>query len=124
MNKIKDVSPTAALALIKKGALLVDVRQPSEVARKAFDVPDTLQIPLGKIEQRFREIPENRQVIVACHSGNRSVMAARFLASHGFRKVVSMQHGIAGWERAGLPVRSMPKQSILSRLLQKFGGKS
>jgi len=124
MIKIKDLSPASTLAMTRKGALLVDVRQPYEVARKSFDAPEVMLIPLGKLEQRLKEVPVERQVIVACNSGSRSVMAARILVNHGYRKVANLQYGIAGWEKAGLPVKRATKQSLLSLLLQKFSGKS
>jgi rhodanese-related sulfurtransferase len=120
MTKIKDISPTAALALTRKGVLLVDVRQPHEVAKRSFDVPDLLLIPLNTLELRFREIPPERQVIIACNSGNRSLVAARFLADHGYRKVMNMQYGISRWEKEGLPVRRKPNQNPFSWLLQMF----
>jgi rhodanese-related sulfurtransferase len=124
MSTIREVSPTAALALIKKGALLVDVREPSEVARKAFDVPEVMLIPLREIEKRIKEIPANRKVIVACNSGSRSSMAMRTLMKHGYGKAVNMQYGISGWTREGLPVKGKPKQSFGSWLMGLFGKKS
>ncbi|NTW51596.1 MAG: rhodanese-like domain-containing protein [Chlorobiaceae bacterium] len=120
MSKIHEVTPTAARALILNGALLVDVREPNEVARKSFDVPDMLQIPLYELEKRFREIPQNREVIIACHSGNRSMMALHLLERHGFRKAVNLQYGITGWSREGLPIKKMEKVNPLSGLLQMF----
>lgn len=118
MTRIKDVSPAEAFSMIKKGALLVDVREPGEVARKAFDVGDLMLIPLSKLQSRFSEIPANRKVVIACHSGNRSVVASRTLLSNGYTLVVNMQYGIAGWERAGLPVRKQPKKSPFAWLLK------
>jgi rhodanese-related sulfurtransferase len=124
MTKIKDISPTAALALTKKGVLLVDVRQPHEVAKKSFDVPDLMLIPLNKLEQRFKEIPADRQVIIACNSGNRSSIAAGILVNHGYRKVINLQNGITRWEKDGLPVKRKPKQNPVSWLLQIFRRRS
>jgi rhodanese-related sulfurtransferase len=124
MSNFKDVTPAAALALIRKGALLVDVREPNEIARKSFDVPNIMQIPLSRIESRYQEIPANSQVIVACARGNRSLVAARFLTSHGYRKVINMQQGIARWEREGLPLNTRQQQNFFSWLKQKLGGKS
>lgn len=118
--KVKDVSPRNAYAMMKKGALLVDVREPREVAIKSFDTPDIMGVPLRRFEQRMQEIPLKRKVILACRSGNRSLFAARLLLNHGHRKVVNMQYGIIGWEREGLPVKSEPKQSLLERLLGRF----
>ncbi len=124
MKNIREVNAAAALALLKKGALLVDVREPREVAKKAFDVPDVVVVPLSQFQARFREIPSKRQLVVACRSGNRSGMAIRLLTSQGYNKIANLQHGIIGWERAGLPVKGKPRQSLMSRLLQLFGKKS
>jgi rhodanese-related sulfurtransferase len=119
-----EVGPKKAFELIQKGALLVDVREANEVARKSFDVPDIMLIPLREIETRFQEIPVKRQVIIACHSGNRSAVATRFLMNNGYRKVVNMQYGIVRWAMEGLPLKEKPKQTLGSWVLQKFGGKS
>lgn len=120
MIKPKNVTPAAAFAMTKKGALLVDVREPWEIARKAFDVPSVMVIPLGKIAQQLREIPADRSLVIACNSGNRSVTAVRLLLSRGYRKVVNMERGIVGWERDGLPVKRMPKKNLFSMLAQIF----
>jgi rhodanese-related sulfurtransferase len=124
MNKIPEVSPTKALAMIKKGALLVDVRQPKEVARKSFDVSEIMLIPVGELKKRFQEIPVDRKVIIACHIGNRGLMATRFLMNNGYSKAVNMQQGIVLWEKEGLPVKSEVNQksgSWLMQMLKKIG---
>ena len=124
MNNTHEVSPTNALALIQKGALLVDVRESNEVAKKSFDVSNIMQIPLRDLQKRFQEIPLDRKVIVACHSGNRSFMATRFLMNHGYTQAVNMQQGIVRWEKEGLPIKSELKQKSGSRLKRFFIGKS
>lgn len=120
MSNIHEASPRASLALIQKGTLLVDVREPYEVAKKSFDVPDIMTIPLRQLEKRFKEIPVNRKIVVACHSGSRSVMATRFLMDHGYSKAVNMQHGIVGWEREGLPLKTEQKQKTGSWFTKMF----
>ena len=125
MSTVQEVSPTKALAMIKKGALLVDVRQPREVARKSFDVSDILLIPVGELKKRFQEIPVDRKVIIACHVGNRGMMATRFLINQGYTKAVNMQQGIVRWEKEGQPVKIEQKKNNGSWLMQmflKFGG--
>jgi len=124
MIKIKNVTPTEAFSMTKKGALLVDVREPREIARKAFDVPDIMLIPLSEFEQRVQEIPVNRTVIIACNSGNRSLTAGRLLLHRGYRKVVNMQYGIVGWDKEGLPIKRKSKQNVWTLLLQMFRNKS
>ena len=118
-----EVTPTKAFAMIQKGALLVDVREPGEVDRKSFDVPEILLIPLRQLETRYQEIPTDRQVIIACHSGNRSLMASRFLVNQGYKKAVNMQFGIARWGAEGLPIKGAPAQQSGSWLSQLFNKK-
>ncbi|MEI6638916.1 MAG: rhodanese-like domain-containing protein [Chlorobium sp.] len=124
MSNIREVSPTASFALMQKGALLVDVREPSEIAKKSFDVPDIMMIPLRQLEQRYQEIPVNRKVVLACRSGGRSGIATRFLTDHGYSKAVNMQHGIVGWERDGLPLKREAGQKTGSWLKQMFNSKA
>lgn len=124
MSTIRDVTPRGSFAMIQKGALLVDVREPHEVARKSFDVPDSMLIPLSQLHKRFKEIPAKRQTVIACRSGNRSVTAIRFLMSHGYSKAVNLQDGIIRWEKEGLPVRRPLKQKSGSWFTRLFGRKS
>ena len=120
MNNTQEVSPMTAFSMIQKGAILVDVREANEVARKSFDVSDVMLISLSAIKKRFQEIPVDREVIIACNLGNRSMMALRFLMSQGYSKAVNMQHGIVRWEKDGLPLKKQPKQNAGSWLLQKL----
>lgn len=124
MKNMREVTPTKAYAMIQKGALLVDVREPGEVDRKSFDVPEILQIPLRQLEQRYQEIPADREVIIACHSGSRSIMASRFLMNQGYKKAINMQSGIARWSAEGLPLKEKQKQNTSQWLSQLFNRKS
>ncbi|MEI7788223.1 MAG: rhodanese-like domain-containing protein [Chlorobiaceae bacterium] len=124
MSNVQEVSPATALAMIKKGALLLDVREPKEVAKKSFDVQDIMMIPIRELKKRFQEIPLDRKVIIACHVGNRGLMAARFLVNQGYSQAVNMQQGIVRWEKEGLPVKSELKQTTGSWLKQLFSMKS
>lgn len=96
MSKVKDINPAEAFSMAKKGTLIVDVRELREVERMAFDVPNVMVVPLSRFENGISGIPSKQKVIVACNSGNRSVMAARMLMSSGYTQVVNMQSGISG----------------------------
>ncbi len=120
MNNSRDVTPTKAFAMIQKGALLVDVREQGEVDRKSFDVPEILLIPLRQLETRYKEIPTDRQVIIACHSGSRSIMASRFLMNQGYKKSFNMQSGLVRWVAEGLPLKEKEKQKTSLWLSQLF----
>jgi rhodanese-related sulfurtransferase len=120
MNNIKEISPAAALSMIQNGTLLVDVREPDEVEQKSFDVPNILLIPFSGFEKRFKEIPADRQVIIGCRSGHRSMMAIRFLMKQGYNNAVNLQHGIICWEKDGLPIKKELRQKKEPWLLQQF----
>lgn len=121
-SKVKDVTPSTALSMIRKGALLVDVRETREIDRKAFDVtdPNFMSVPMSRFQSRLHEIPSNRKVIIACHSGSRSGAASKMLAGQGHKNVHNMQNGLIRWEREGLPVRKKPSQSPLAWLKKMF----
>lgn len=90
--------------LSEEGALLVDVRERDEVAALAFDVPAVVNIPLSEFERRFAELPRDRELIVACAVGQRSLKAAYYLIYQGYSRVANMEDGIAKWLRKGFPV--------------------
>ncbi|MGA4644510.1 FAD-dependent oxidoreductase [Limisphaera sp. 4302-co] len=64
-------------------ALVVDVRS-AEERRQGF-IPGSVHIPLSQLRERLGELPRDREIIVACASGQRSYFAARILEQHGFR---------------------------------------
>jgi NADPH-dependent 2,4-dienoyl-CoA reductase/sulfur reductase-like enzyme/rhodanese-related sulfurtransferase len=65
------------------GALLLDVRRDDERA-KGF-IPGSIHIPLDQLRARLGELPNDREIIVHCQTGQRSYYAARILSQHGFR---------------------------------------
>ena len=85
--------------------MLVDVRERDEVLEAAYDVPNVLNIPLSEFEERFTEIPTDKEVIMVCRSGGRSLKATYFLVNHGYKNVVNMQHGILRWAEKGFPIK-------------------
>lgn len=102
---VKEICPTTTQKRIKEGALLVDVREKDEVEALAYDVPNSINIPLSEFENRYHEIPKEQPVVMACKSGGRSLRAAGFLVNHGYEHVVNMQHGIIRWAQKGFPTK-------------------
>lgn len=54
-------------------------------------------IPLGELEQRIDEIPDDREIVVHCRSGVRSAKAANILADNGFSGLHNLSGGILAW---------------------------
>jgi len=100
---VKEICPTTTQDWVKNGALLVDVREVDEVAQLAYDVPNIINIPLTVFEENFTKIPKDKDVVLVCKSGARSLRAAGFLVNHGYDKVVNMKHGMIRWVQKGFP---------------------
>lgn len=84
------------------GAVIVDVREPEEYA--AGHVAGSRLIPLATLPDRLRELPSQGPVFVICHSGRRSLMAARFLSRAAGIDARSVAGGTAAWTRSGRPL--------------------
>lgn len=104
-TSVKEISPTTTQEWIKNGALLVDVREKDEVEALAYDVPNIINIPLSEFGERFNEIPRDKDVVMVCKGGGRSLRATGFLVNHGYTNVVNMQGGIARWVQKGFPTQ-------------------
>lgn len=104
---VNEICPTSAQGWVKKGALLVDVREREEVEQLAYDVPNIVNIPLSEFDIRYKELPLNKDLVMVCRSGGRSLRAAGFLINNGYDqgKVVNMQHGIIRWVQKGFPTK-------------------
>ncbi len=98
------LSVSEAHTWVESGALLVDVREPEEVATLTYGVKNYRNIPLSELESRVDEIPRDRPVVLACRSGNRSRKAYEWLASRGFKNIANMEGGLLAWQAEGLPV--------------------
>lgn len=71
-----------------QGALLLDVREPVELA--VASVPGAVNIRIGELRARLGELPKNREIHVICRSGQRAYYATRILLQDGFNaKVIS-----------------------------------
>ncbi|HEY9228312.1 MAG TPA: ThiF family adenylyltransferase, partial [Gemmatimonadaceae bacterium] len=96
VDTISPLDLAAAMATGEKMALL-DVREPYEwqVAR----LPSAELIPLRRLLASPPDIPRDANVVVYCHHGQRSHMAAEALLAYGFRRVRNLVGGIDRWSR-------------------------
>ena len=97
---IKDVTPREFLERRAAGddITLLDVREDWETA--LAPVPSAIvHIPMGQIADRLSELDPQRETVVICRSGGRSMQVAHFLASRGFGSVSNLAGGILAWSR-------------------------
>lgn len=104
LAEAREVCPTTSQRLLKEGALLVVVREPDEVAQVGYAGCDVVNIPLSQFEDRWQEVPRDRDVILACAVGVRSLKATYFLMYQGYDRVMNMKPGITRWVARGFPI--------------------
>ncbi len=95
---VREIEPADAEKRLRTSpgkVLLLDVREPFE--REMAVIQPSLHIPMGEIPDRSGEIPRDREVIVYCHSGSRSMMVAGYLEGLGFKSVANLAGGIDAW---------------------------
>lgn len=54
-------------------------------------------IPLGELPMRMSELDKDKETVVHCRSGKRSLMAALLMQEMGFKKVHNLAGGILAW---------------------------
>jgi SulP family sulfate permease len=80
--------------------LVIDVREPREFSQG--HVPQAQLIPLPKIISDELDVPEDRELILVCRTGRRSIRAAQVIKQNGHSNVRILQGGMLAWEAAGL----------------------
>ena len=93
-----ELEPLAVAALLERGndVLLLDVREPWEhqIAR----IGNSQLVPMNELPGRLASIDRSRDIVVYCHHGMRSDMAAEWLRSQGF-PARNLAGGIDRWSR-------------------------
>lgn len=79
-------------------AILLDVREQHEWDRGHS--PLAVLIPMSQLQARIAEVPEDRTLLVICHSGQRSARVASALAEAGY-DARSVAGGMIAWDAMG-----------------------
>jgi rhodanese-related sulfurtransferase len=100
--------------------LILDVREPNEF--EAMHIAGSINVPRGILESacewEYEEtVPDlvnarEREVVVVCRSGHRSVLAANSLQVLGYENVVSLQTGLRGWKDYDQPLEDAQGRSV------------
>ena len=85
--------------------LLLDIREPYEY--EAMHIKGSLNVPRGVVEtacewdyeETVAKLVEAREkeIVVACRSGNRSVFVCEIMQKLGYKNVASLKTGLRGW---------------------------
>jgi len=103
-----------------KDLMLLDIREECEFSR--FHIKGSMLVPRGiletaceaEYEDAVSDLVEgrNKEIIVICRSGNRSVLAAQMMQIMGFENVSSMKTGLRGWNDYELPLYDISQNQL------------
>ena len=93
----RDLDPETLAEWINRGQplQLVDVRDPIELEISAL--PDAVNIPLERLNQRLRELDPTKTYVLFCRTGVRSARGVHQLSAAGFSHVYNLFGGINAW---------------------------
>jgi rhodanese-related sulfurtransferase len=104
-QQVHDLTPQDVSKGMAEGRyLLVDVREPNEVAVDAY--PGAVVVPLSGFDPKTIPDPRGKQVVFACRSGKRSVTASLAAQSAGLAYDRHLAGGMLAWKAAGLPTKT------------------
>lgn len=84
--------------------LVLDVREPWE--HGVCHIEGAQLLPMQEIPARASELPLDRDIVVMCHHGMRSLQVANYLQSAGVSRVYNLSGGIAAWAEQVEPAMS------------------
>ncbi|MEX8504341.1 rhodanese-like domain-containing protein [Leptothrix ochracea] len=114
LERVRELMPWDVRDRLERQAavILLDVREPAEFA--AVHMPGAISVPRGVLEQACDwdyadTVPalaagREREIVVICRSGNRSVFAADVMQRMGFTQVFSLKTGVRGWNDFDQPL--------------------
>jgi rhodanese-related sulfurtransferase len=109
--QVENLDPEQVAKEIADGAVLVDLREPSEIAGDGI-IDGAIHAPRGMLEfwadpsspYHRPELDPARRTILYCASGGRSALAAVALGELGYTDVAHLDGGAKAWVQAGRPL--------------------
>ena len=98
---IPEITPSELKERLDAGdpLVLVDVREPFEIA--IADLPDHGQVRISSKEfmRRYEELAPEDDLVIYCRSGARSAWATQILLAQGYENVRNLEGGILRWRQ-------------------------
>lgn len=101
--KSRVIEIDAANAIMQQAngnTVFLDVREPNEW--NLGHVPNALHIPRGQLEGQVEgSLNRDKNIVIYCAAGFRSVLAADTLRQMGYEHVTSLKGGFRSWAESG-----------------------
>lgn len=100
-ERIREVTPRQARALVAQGALLIDVRDDEELLRNP-PLAGALHLTRGRLEYLVTDAVSDKDepLVLYCAGGNRGALATASLTSLGYTNVVNVRGGLHAWRKS------------------------
>jgi len=100
-QRIVEITPSQARQQVAQGALLVDVRDESELMRNP-PILGALHLSRGQLEYLITDAVESKHetIVLYCGGGNRGTLAAASLRDLGYSSVFNVRGGLRAWYEA------------------------
>lgn len=84
--------------------VIIDVSTNAEFSKG--HLPGAINVPLEELLKDSSKIDRhrNKNLILTCANGNKSINAGKHLKKQGFEKLHHLNGGLVAWERESLPV--------------------
>ena len=96
-KKVKQVSALELKGMLSEedNFILLDVREPEEF--EICQIEGALLVPLSEFEDHIDDFDPQREYVVHCKSGQRSLKAIEKMKERGFENCLNLEGGIIGW---------------------------
>ncbi|WP_181349484.1 rhodanese-like domain-containing protein [Thalassobacillus sp. CUG 92003] len=97
MSHINEITPEKLEEMLdnNQDIHVIDVRENEEVAQGM--IPTATHIPLGHVPEAAPDLDKDKEYVMVCRSGKRSMNAATYLKENGFNNVNNLAGGMLDW---------------------------
>lgn len=98
--------------------LLLDIREPVEWQHEGI-IPGARLVPMNSLPFQLDALPDDLDIVVYCHLGQRSAVTCSWLLQNGITRVYDLSGGTEAWLHAGFTLQQLtleqePKPMLLS----------
>jgi membrane protein DedA with SNARE-associated domain/rhodanese-related sulfurtransferase len=109
--RIARITPQELKTMLDAGqdVMVVDVREPIDFEAEPAIIPGALHLTTEELEQRHREIPRERDIVLycTCPTESSSARVALLLKLRGIERVRPLAGGFHAWRDLGYPMAAL-----------------